>query len=350
MTIIRSFGRFTAGFSTIALRLIAFIFLRWIPSHILWPAVILFWILFILSFILLLSLDPELTEPVAQVETTDVVQVVTNGSKKLALETEVETVAVSVPTSHIPKGPPRPISWMETIYLGIPNPNPLLSFATTAINAMLLLMALDLAFRKYLFHPLMDLSLHRPVPTSPHSCNILIRWPPQAPTPVKLYYKNVEANFWNSGPMIQNLSNTTDYTSVVQLDDLIPGTAYEYAVLPTSVDITDANESSFGTFETFPRQGHHGRFSFGSSSCIFLGFPYNPFESPLEIKGLEYLEQDIPNLKFFAFLGSSPSVSRAYRRRLYLRRCPTSPTPYPGKLFYAVQTGLRLSLFRQSSS
>jgi alkaline phosphatase D len=302
--VLRGFARFAAGFSTVALRLLSVIFLRWIPARPLWPAVIFFWILFILSFILLLYLDPELTEPIAQVETTDIVEVVTNGAgEKIVVETEIDTI--TIPASRVPKGQPRPISWMETIYLGIPNPNPLLSFATTATNAVMLLMTLDLAFRRYLFHPAMDLSLHRPVPISPHSCNILIRWPPENLAPVQVYYKNVEANFWNTGPAAQGLNDATDYTSVVKLEDLIPGTSYKYAVLPSNVDIKAANESSFGAFETFPRKGTHGRFSFGSSSCLSPGFPYNPLKSFLEIKGLQYLEHDAPNLKFFAFLGPS---------------------------------------------
>ena len=60
----------------------------------------------------------------------------------------------------------------------------------------------------------------------------------------------------------------------------------------------------FGKFETFPSPGKHGRWSFGSSSCIKPGVPYNPLEHPLHIQGLEYLEKDMPDLKFFTFLGT----------------------------------------------
>jgi alkaline phosphatase D len=303
MTVLRSVARFGAAFSTIAVRLASFIFLRWIPSHILWPMVIAFWALFILSFIVLLSTDPDLQDPVAQVETSQILQVVTNGATEKVVE--VDTLV-----TRVPKGPPRRVSWMETMYLGIPNPSALLSFATTGVNAVMVLMTLDLAFRRYLFHPEMDLCLHRPVPTSPHSCNIFVRAPPESPMPLQIYYKNVDAEVWNVGPIVWEVSDEMDYTSVVTLEDLIPGTAYQYGVLPRHTDVTAANDTSFGSFETFPQSGSHGRFSFGSSSCIFPGFPYNPTKHPLEIKGLEYLRSDIPNLKFFAFLGSPrPCIS-----------------------------------------
>src|SRR5579871_2020024 len=165
---LRGLARFSTGLSTILLRLTSYIFLRWIPTHVLWPAVIFFWIQFILSFILLLYLDLNPPPPEVTVETTDIIEVIGNGAEKTILETEVDTVIVDNP---------RPASWMETIYLGIPNPSPLLSFATLAINAAVLLMTLDLTFRTAFFYPCDELAFHRPVPTSPYSANILIRSP-----------------------------------------------------------------------------------------------------------------------------------------------------------------------------
>jgi alkaline phosphatase D len=294
---IRGLARFSVAFSTIALRLAAYIFLRWIPSHVLWPAVIFLWIQFILSFILLLYLDLEPSEPVVSVETTDIIEIVGDGPHRTIVETEIETETIEPPRK------PRPVSWMETIYLGIPGVNPLLSFATTAFNAALLMMTLDLTFRAYLFHPATDLAFHRPIPTTPYSANIFIRSPYEDQLPLQILYKPVDSEKWEIGPVLSEFNNETDFTSVVSLDGLNPQTPYTYAVLPPEVGVISANQSAFGTFETFPHPGRRGRWSFGSSSCIKAGLPYNPLDHPLRIQGLEYLERDLPNLKFFAFLG-----------------------------------------------
>jgi alkaline phosphatase D len=291
---LRGLARFSTGFSTIALRLAAYIFLRWIPTHVLWPAVIFFWILFILSFILLLYLDLEPATPEISVETTDIIEVIPNGNDKAVVETEIDTITIEGP---------RPISWMETIYLGIPNASPLLSFATIAINAALLLMTLDLTFRTAFFVPCNELAFHRPVPTSPYSANIFIRSAPEATLPLHVFYKPVNTSRWEEGPVVSEFKNETDFTSVVTLDGLRAETKYNYAIVSLDTDIKTVAESAMGQFETFPPEGKRGRWSFGSSSCIKVGLPYNPFGHPLRVKGLEFLEKDMPNLKFFTFLG-----------------------------------------------
>jgi alkaline phosphatase D len=296
---IRGIARWSVGFSTILLRLLAYIFLRWIPSHVLWPVIIFLWILFIVSFITLLYLDLEASLPVVTIEETDVVEIVDTGAEPVAVETEIETITVEQPRET------KSGSWMETVYLGIPNSNPLLSVATALFNASLLLMTLDLTFRAYLFHPATDLAFHRPIPTSPYSTNIFIRSPPEAPLPLRIFYKPLDNLAWHTGPIADEFENHTDYTSVIPLNGLRPGTRYEYAVLPPNISIDDAtNYSFYGTFETFPRRGKGGRWSFGSSSCIKPGLPYNPLGHPLRLKGVEHLETEIPNIKFFAFLGS----------------------------------------------
>src|SRR5271170_5471590 len=125
-----------------------------------------------LSTILLLDLDTPAAaaaaaaEPTITLERTDVIEIVSDGVDKTAVETEVDTLVV--------REQARQTSWMETVYLGIPNTNPLLSFLTIAVNAGLLMMTLDLTFRTYLFYPGTDLMFHRPVPTSPFSANIFI--------------------------------------------------------------------------------------------------------------------------------------------------------------------------------
>jgi len=266
---------------------------------VLWPAVIFFWVQYIISFILLLYLDLDLPEPVVNVETSDIIEVISvNGPDKPAIiETEIDTIDVE------PAKVRRSVSWMETIYLGIPNPNPFLSFLTTAVNAAMLMMVLDLTFRRYLFYPVTDLSFHRPVPTSPYSANIFIRSPSEEASPLRLFYKPNTQSLWERGPITSEFDEALDFTTIVSLNELFPSTQYTYAVLPLGIDINAANQSLFGTFETFPAPGKRGRWSFGSSSCIMLGVPYNPLNDPLRVQGLEFLEKDMPDLKFFTFLG-----------------------------------------------
>lgn len=333
---IRGLARFSVAFSTIALRLSSYIFLRWIPTHILWPAVIFFWIQFILSFIYLLYLDLDPPTPEVTVETTDIIEVVGNGADKAVMETEIDTVIVESP---------RQPSWMETIYLGIPNASPLLSFATVAINAGLLLMVLDLTFRTAFLYPCEDLAFHRPVPTSPYSANIFIRSPLNASLPLHVYYRPVDITRWEEGPVVYDFNNETDFTSVVTLEGLRAETQYTYAVLSPETDIKLVDDSSFGKFETFPPEGKRGRWSFGSSSCIKPGLPYNPLGHPLRIQGLEFLAKDIPNLKFFTFLGTLSPFRQLIPRRLYLRGRPASIQTHSRILLHAIPPSVLLSIF-----
>ena len=297
---IRGIACLVVAFSNILLRLLAYIFLRWIPSHVLWPAIIGVWTMFIVSFITLLYLDLDTSETVVTIDKTDIVEVVGDGADKAVIEMEIDTLRVEPPK------PARAGSWMETVYLGIPNSNPLLSVMTVGFNAALLVMTLDLTFRTYLFYPATDLAFHRPIPTSPYAANIFIRSPPEAALPLRVFYKPVDKLTWYPGPIVDSFKNDTDFTTIVTLNGLRSGISYTYAVLPPNVDIEAAKNESFGTFETFPPRGKGGRWSFGSSSCIKPGIPYNPLGHPLRIQGIEYLEQDLPRLKFFAFLGISP--------------------------------------------
>jgi alkaline phosphatase D len=174
------------------------------------------------------------------------------------------------------------------------------------------MMTLDLTFRTYLFYPATDLAFHRPIPTSPYSANIFIRSPVEDALPLHVFYKPVEATNWLTGPTASDFENQTDFTTIVALSGLRPNTEYAYAVIPNNIDIDSANRTAFGKFETFPPVGKRGRWSFGSSSCIKAGLPYNPFGHPLRAQGLEYLEKDMSNLKFFAFLGIFPLMFPVY--------------------------------------
>jgi hypothetical protein len=214
---IRLIATWSVTTSTILLRLLEYIFLRWISSHVLWPVIIVLWITFIISFITLLYLDLVASETVIMIEETDVVEVISDGDSSVAIETEIDTVTIELPRET------RTGSWMETIYLGIPNTNPLLSVATALFNAVLLLMTLDLTFRAYLFHPATDLFFHRRIPTSPYAANIFIRSPPEE-SPMQVYFKLIHQPNWRRKSITEQFTNETDFTAVITLVGLKPST------------------------------------------------------------------------------------------------------------------------------
>jgi alkaline phosphatase D len=285
---LRSLSLASIAFSTVALRLGTYLFIRWIASRFLWPAILFFWMQFILSFIVAMYVDTNFEE--VTIEETSVIEIVDNKAVAEVDMLTVETTGLQT-------------KWWKTLLLGVPNANPWISFATILINALLVLMTLDFTFRTHLFYPATDIAFHRPVATSPYSANVFIRSPNE--TQLVVYYKPMNTPRWEEGSLVGNLSNLTDFTAVVKLDNLRPETTYQYAVLPRGRSVHKAGDSRLGQFETFPPTGKRGRWSFGSSSCIKSWVPYNPFDNPLRIKGLEYLQQDMSRLKFFTFLGTA---------------------------------------------
>lgn len=202
----------------------------------------------------------------------------------------------------------RHISTLETLLLGTPNPNSLLSSALTfLINAACVAMVTDMVFTPRWSHPSHDLSFARVGYVSDSEAKLLVREPDQAKMPitVEVHIKDAVAPFdntvWQTAGGISWTANDTDYTAVVNIPLGHPEQrVYEWR--------TSNNHS--GEFTSAPRPGkmpslHDGKFTFLATSCIVPRLPYNPLDHPLSFPGMKHLAKVLPTLgaQFMLFLG-----------------------------------------------
>nr|XP_018261917.1 uncharacterized protein I303_04931 [Kwoniella dejecticola CBS 10117]OBR84075.1 hypothetical protein I303_04931 [Kwoniella dejecticola CBS 10117] len=121
-------------------------------------------------------------------------------------------------------------------------------------------------------------------------------------------------------------TSATDYTTNVPLDDLGPDTLYQYQL---GRDIS-------GTFTTRREEAELDRFTILSSSCLKPGWPYNPFQHPLAVKGLTHLHNTVeqmaqrPEAPLFLgdFISPVSDYTISYYRELY-RQVYSSPSWTP---------------------
>ena len=212
--------------------------------------------------------------------------------------------------------------------LGLPHPdNRPWNTAAVGVNLLLLFGVVDVVYRGSVFFPSHDISFARVGYVSDNTANILVREPDPSQLPIFLSYRATPDSgldvSWKAAGSIMALSNTTDYTSTLEIKRLQAVTRYQYA---TSNNLN-------GTFMTAPHTGQtaNSRFTFLTSSCIKPQFPYNPLSHPLTIPGLKHLADWIPKLQaqFMLFLGdfiyidvphragTSPEAYRSEYRRVY---------------------------------
>ncbi|KAJ9639917.1 hypothetical protein H2199_006150 [Coniosporium tulheliwenetii] len=304
--------------SSIGIRLCAYVFLRWIPTTIVPPAIYTFLALYIPSFITsFLSTSPYkvisdeidiiVRETVGQGEdSTDAsdVELLEGADDGPLEELDVEeTVVVEEKGPHV----------LRTLLTGLPSPSSAFwSWVTFAINMVLVGLVTDAIFRARVFHPAHDLSFARVGYVSDNSANILVREPHGSELPIFVSYRRADPPLstdpdkrpidtaWKSAGTISWLSNETDYTAAVAINNLKPDSRYQYSV----------SNNHTGYFITAPRVGEVSRrngdkYTFLHSSCIKPRVPYNPFSHPLHIPGLKHLAEWIPKLRahFMLFLG-----------------------------------------------
>lgn len=147
---------------------------------------------------------------------------------------------------------------------------------------------------------------------SESSASILIREPDKGRLPpFTLSYRRLDQDptIWIKASTVDDLSQDTDFTSHLLIQNLRSSTPYEYKL----------SNGLGGTFKTAPRPGQvdakHGKFTFLTSSCIKPRFPYNPFSHPRAIPGLNHLTKWIPRLQasFMLFLGDFIYIDVPYR-------------------------------------
>jgi alkaline phosphatase D len=228
---------------------------------------------------------------------------------------------------------------LRTLLTGLPSPSSAWwSWITFGINMALLAMALDVVYRAPLFYQHHDASFGRVGYVSDHSANFMVREP--YAFDVKIQYRPLDpsSNQWKEKVLASSqpdhwLTNDTDFTTVVHVDNLRADMPYEYVIETSSGKVT-------GTFTTPPRPGQisqlrDNKYTFVHSSCIKPRVPYNPFQHPLEFPGMKHLARWIPDLKpyFMLFLGDFIYIDVPFRlgkdaehyRREY-RQVYTSPS------------------------
>ncbi|KAI4262806.1 MAG: hypothetical protein L6R42_002022 [Xanthoria sp. 1 TBL-2021] len=318
--------------SSIALRLIAYVFLRWIPGHHAPPLVFLFACLYAIFFAVHRSQrtraaavaptspsssNGQLIDTLAK-ETDNVIQ---KGLQKAVGSNEITPVqdAKQWPGWALLWGFPHPTSFWWTL-------------STAGINAVLCLCVLDLVYRARIMYPSHEVSFARVGHVSDTSANLLIREPNPNQLPVFVSYRSLPDSGkslvdvpWKAAGKTYWLSNETDYTFTITMDGLQPTSRYQFAV---------SNNQS-GHFNTAPRQGQVAsgtdKLTFLTSSCIKPRFPYSPLSHPLSMPGFRHLASWLPSLKasFMLFLGdfiyvdvprrlgSDPETYRREYRQVY---------------------------------
>lgn len=195
----------------------------------------------------------------------------------------------------------------KSVLIGIPYPkSTLISLAIFSVNLTLLFGVLDYVHRARTFYPAENLSFARIGYISPTEASIVLREPNTSLLPISVFFrietpKETSHNLsWQTAGTITSLDNSTDFTGALNFK------------IPNGSDRTykwTTSNNHSGFFTTPPNVGNmseNGDFTFLTSSCIKIGFPYNPFNHPLTISGFKYISKVlkiIPRAQFMLFLG-----------------------------------------------
>ncbi|OJJ33048.1 hypothetical protein ASPWEDRAFT_115239 [Aspergillus wentii DTO 134E9] len=310
-----SLPRIVVATSSATIRLIAFLFLRWIPGHHFPPIVFT-------SLAVYLSTLPSLIRQGNNGR---------NGGKDQDSKNRKSSG----------QGGPGAIKALLT---GLPSArSPWSTRLTVLINVIVSLLTLDFLVRGLVLYPSTDAAISRIGYISPTTANLLVREPDPAQLPLYVYYQEAnheaDAAKWIEEGIVYALDDTSDFTAKVAFKNLKPSSPYRYSL----------SNNMTGTFITAPLPGSESatRLSFLTSSCIKANFPYNPLSHPLRIPGIEQMSETIAKLPslfrpaFMLFLGdfiyidvpqrfgSSISHYRSEYRRVYSSPSWTIPNDGP---------------------
>ncbi|KHJ34421.1 putative alkaline phosphatase family protein [Erysiphe necator] len=283
--------------SSIVLRLSAYIFLRWIPSHqfpmVIYTSFALYTPTFLILFYQAQKTQHATTKGCSQTE----FPTVKGYTKNSVLEIKLEQKIITKRSHKI---------W-PTLLLGLPSPKSILiSLISFTTNLVLVLGVLDLVYHARLLYPVENLSFARLGYISPTEAKLIVREPNTSKLPVYVYYRLLNSTTdredapWKDVDIIKSTGNQTDYTATVTIK--LPNTPEQTYQWKTSTNHT-------GVFTTPPYPGKFtsdGDFTFLTSSCIKARFPYNPLTHALQIPGFKHLAQGLkyfPRAQFMLFLG-----------------------------------------------
>lgn len=299
--------------SSSVLRILGYIFLRWIPGHHLPPLIYGLFAIYIPSFIAsfvtlpqynVLEDDIDITVTEKEVEDQPLAHNLRSKDNQ-DVPTHVEEEVEIDETIILEEKAPRP--W-RTLLTGLPDPNSAaLSLLTLLINVALVLAVTDLIYSPNAFHPTQNLSFARLGYVSSTQASLLVREPDLSQLPIFVSYRlaspaaTYEDPAWQSAGTITSLDNSTDYTKAVTFPlPQHPDRTYQWA--------TSNNHTGF--FAVPPKAGQvtkHGDFTFLTTSCIIPRFPYNPLDHALAIPGFRHMADVIKSIpggaRFMLFLG-----------------------------------------------
>ncbi|KAJ8101098.1 PhoD-like phosphatase-domain-containing protein [Lipomyces tetrasporus] len=285
-----------AGSSTL-MRLVTYVFLRWIPSSSL-PKVI--YSLFVAYFTLFFYIFSSERQAVLESEAKGLANSSGKATTAANNSSEKKTGENATVFPQASADTPQPRSLWSVLVWGVPSATrPGATLLTIVINVSLLAFALDLIYTSHQVMPIFNLAFTRAGYVSDTSARFVIREALRFPLIVR--YRELDSskpdvfNITNwSGWLEKNFANkldeSTDYTALVQIAGLKPATTYAIS--------TPSLNSTFTTAPSAP-----GKFSFLSSSCIKARIPYNPFDHPLKINGFRIYRALLSQVDFFLFLG-----------------------------------------------
>lgn len=171
---------------------------------------------------------------------------------------------------------------------------PVESTITILLNLLCFGAVLDFLYRGQLLHQSKDFNFSRVGYVDETSARVVIRSPSTAEwSAVQVNLRLAGNPDSNIGSQVVQTSSENDFVGTVTFAGLRPESTYLYTT----------NASHAGTFTT--PQKSPKRWSLISSSCIKPFYPYNPLDSALRVKGLEYLDDFISSnpVDMMLFLG-----------------------------------------------
>ncbi|KAK9464903.1 PhoD-like phosphatase-domain-containing protein [Lipomyces arxii] len=288
---LKTFAVISCEISSTLLRLLSYIFLRWIPSSVIPNILYTVTAIYVSSFVYIFSSEASEAglgqdQPGTATDKQDEQE---KSKKKRGKQKKTEK---KVPRWH--RSP------LTVLLVGVPAHNrPGLTMLTAAVNLSLVFFVVDLIYTAFTVMPILNLAFTRIGYVSETEAHFVIREALKFPFGIR--YKEIQEHDvdpfnvtswagWTGIKLGDYASPETDYTTPVVLRNLTPDTVYAYNT-PT------AN----GTFKTAPVGP--GKFSFLSSSCIKARVPYSPLDHPLKIHGFRAHKALMSQADFFLFLG-----------------------------------------------
>ncbi|KAL4801589.1 PhoD-like phosphatase-domain-containing protein [Aspergillus unguis] len=193
---------------------------------------------------------------------------------------------------------------LKSLVTGVPSHRSWATRLTVLINLLCGLFTADFLLRGFILYPTADLRISRIGYVTHNTAELLLREPDTGRLPLTVSYKRADhedsdPTAWIQAATIDNLDNSTDFTTTVTLAPLDASSHYHYAL--------SNNQTGFFITNPSPESAAASKLSFLTSSCMKPNFPYDIRRHPLRIPGLEKMTSAVSSLprlpSFMLFLG-----------------------------------------------